>query len=177
MIYTNEEVPIDLSMRWEPLAARIIIEHDGKEIRSKDVSSHVPEVEFTWGENHVSGETTISWNASDEDGDSLFYELWYSYGEEGFDNIVTDYTKNSITIDMDNYPGAHDRYFYLYASDGISCGETYSVDFTNEFKAPTLYSEQTESSEYKITDEVYFSVDIYGESIFIANLFLLIFLW
>ena len=64
-------------------------------------------------------------------------------------------------MDFDTLPGGKEAKFYLYATDGINTSFIQSNSFAVEYKAPEVLTEQTEPMKFKITDEIYFEVDVY----------------
>jgi len=81
--------------------ARIAITHDGNTIAAREVSPSAPSVTVTTpnGGEVWSGEQTITWTASDPDGDDLFSTLFYSADGEGWSPIATDVSGTSFVWD------------------------------------------------------------------------------
>ena len=89
-----------------------------------DVSSNAPEAAFTSPSNSIlsSSQLTVTWDASDADGDALQYYLRYSpNGGERMVPIVSSLSLNSIEVDMSQLPRLipGQGFFELMVSDGL----------------------------------------------------------
>ncbi|MDR2035876.1 MAG: hypothetical protein LBP91_04300 [Coriobacteriales bacterium] len=159
----TEFAPVDITVRFPENVATIKIMKGMKVVYSMPVSANAPEVAFVGIEENqlFSGTAEISWTGSDADGDTLYYELWYCYGDDEYLSLAADITETSYLVDFDSLPGTQKGYFYLYATDGVNTAETYTNWIQVDFRPPEIITTQTEITEYRITDEIYLSVDIY----------------
>lgn len=87
----------------------------------------------------ISGKTTITWEGSDQDGDSLRYDLYYATDEKNWTPILIGSQKTSFTVDTEDLAGGPATYFKLVASDGFHANEaTLPVDLAGSMPAPLL---------------------------------------
>jgi uncharacterized protein (TIGR03437 family) len=88
------------------------------------VPPHAPQVNFTSpkaGDTWNEGTQTISWSASDQDGNPLTYALSYSVdGGNSYIPIDVDLTDTQVTLDSSSVSGSPQVYFHLMATDGVN---------------------------------------------------------
>ena len=156
-------IPVEVIARFPQNAAKIAIYSGEQEIYSRDVSNNAPTVAFTGLTDYqaLPDKLTLTWEASDADGDELFFDIWYVPSEYEFYNIASNITGNSFEVDLSVYPGTNEGYFYIFATDGVLTSEIDSPWVVVEYKAPEIYSTQDSIPEVKLTEEIYFDVDIY----------------
>ncbi len=157
----NDFAPLNATLLYPKDTTAIKIFSGTKEIYSCKVSPNAPEVEFLPLPKNMSGKQTISWKGLDADKDTISYELWYCPNEEEFVNIAANITETKYTVNLDQYPGGDNAYFYLYATDGINTSEAGSDEFAAKYKAPEIISKQDKVPEFKLTDEILFDADVY----------------
>ena len=127
---------------WQPGAARVVIRRDQAELYSAVVSSHAPQVTVVspnGGEAWLPyGERTISWTASDQDGDALHYVVQYSTdGGTTWNAIATNLAQQHYTIDAGRLAGSQTARVRVIATDGVNTGQDDSNDvFSVEGKPP-----------------------------------------
>ena len=153
---------VDLITRFPIETTHIEILKGDDVIHTTDVSRTAPTVSFTGLTDYqrLTDTVTLNWTASGER-DELFFEIWYCPSEGEFYNIATNITGRSITIDLSDYPGTNEGYFYIYATDGVRTGEDASPWVTVPFKAPEFIGDPQVVLEAKITEEIVFDIDIY----------------
>jgi len=162
----DEVIPVEIIAKFPEGTAKIVIKKEEEEIYYRTVSENAPEVAFTGMPDPItiSGQTTITWEASDADGDDLYFQLRYYRSEEDYYIIASDITETSYDIDLSDYPGTNNGYFMLLASDGIHVGyNEESPTVIVPFKEPIFTSEQTEVPQYRLTEEIYFVADVYDK--------------
>jgi hypothetical protein len=107
------------------------------------VSANAPEVTLvtpqggkTW---EADGEYTITWNASDADGDPLWFDVAFSSdGGESWQVIETRLQSTSLQVSGDQFPGTTTAQVRVYASDGLLTSQATSESFTIEEKGPAV---------------------------------------
>jgi hypothetical protein len=99
----------------------------------------VSQVELLNPPNPVTGTITLQWQASDPDGDSLHYDVYYTD-----DNGAT-YTayalgleEKSVALDTSQMGGSTQARFRVVANDGTRTAEAESATFTMAAKPPTV---------------------------------------
>ncbi|MFL6419272.1 MAG: fibronectin type III domain-containing protein [Nitrososphaeraceae archaeon] len=114
----SEAVPYVLSTK------QIVISKDGKELASRSVSAHTPQVKviFPNGGEMLKDKFTIRWQASDVDGDHLTYSLHYSTDNGDTWQTITKNIKeeSQLTINPNELPGSTKALFRVIATDGIN---------------------------------------------------------
>jgi len=156
-------VPVEVIARFPQNSARIAIYSGEQEIYSRDVSNNAPTVAFTGLTDYqaLPDRVTLTWEAHDADGDELFFDLWYVPSEHEFFNIASNITGRSFEVDLSAYPGTYGGFFYIFATDGVLTSEIDSPWVVVEYKAPEIFTTQDGIPEVKVTEEIFFDVDIY----------------
>jgi len=156
-----DSAPIDILVEFPDNTAAIAITYQGDEIYFALLSSVAPEVAFTGMYDYMALDdiVTLTWEASGEG--QLFFDLWYSPVEDAYFNLATDITGNSITVDLSEFPGTNDGFFYIYVTDGVRTSSAYSPWVTVEFAAPLIITVQEYIPEFAITDEIMLEVEVF----------------
>ncbi|MCB0183227.1 MAG: hypothetical protein KDE31_03135, partial [Caldilineaceae bacterium] len=112
-------------------------------LATQAVSTNPPvisDVALQGASNPVSGIVTLSWNASDPDGDSLTFDIFYSRDNGAtFQPVQMNATGNSTQIDTAMLGGSGSAILRVVASDGVNTAEAASAPFTMANKAPEPY--------------------------------------
>ncbi len=128
---------------WVTGTRRIAIFHGETELASRTVSAHAPQVAMVspvGGQNLSGASVTVSWTASDQDGDALGYRLAFSRDAgaswQGISRLLT---QTSAAIELNTLPGTTQGKFRVTASDGVNTAqaETSGV-FSIPFKVPEI---------------------------------------
>jgi hypothetical protein len=156
-------IPVEIIVRFNEDAGKIVIMKDDQEIYSRDVSKHAPEVSFTGLEEDqfIQDQITVTWEASDADGDELYFELWYCVSDSEYYLLASDIKEKSFNADLEGYPGGAGVYFYIYATDGVRTAEARSPVVNAKYTAPQILTEQKDIPKIKVTEEIYFPTKIY----------------
>lgn len=159
----SSAIPVRLVVRFNEQAARIAILKGDIEIYSRNVSKSPPEVKFTGLKENQSllNKTAITWDAADFDGEELYFRLWYCTGKNEYFLLASDITGRSFSADFTDYPGSKNGYFHIYATDGVRTTQVKSPVVSTPFKPPVIITEQKTIDKFKITEEIYFPVEIY----------------
>jgi hypothetical protein len=128
---------------WEQGTARIAIYKSGIELASRIVSPNPPQVTLTYpngGEMLDSNPITVSWTASDNDGDILEFTVEYSVdGGTQWQTLSSAITNTYLLIDSDFLPGTAQGRFRVVASDGVNTARDESDgNFSVPQKAPEV---------------------------------------
>lgn len=104
--------------------ARIVLKKGALELAVKVVSAHSPVVSVTYpngGETWVaSGSHTITWDASDLDGNTLTFNVFYSPDGSQWIPLGSNITDKQLTVDSSEIPGSTSASIKVMASDGIN---------------------------------------------------------
>jgi hypothetical protein len=117
MALLSEALPYNLSTK------QIVISKDGKELASRNVSTHAPQVQliFPNGGERFKDKFTIRWQGSDLDGDHLTYSLLYS-ADNGYtwQAIARNINESQLTTNVNELPGSTKALFRVVATDGVN---------------------------------------------------------
>ncbi|MFL6455054.1 MAG: hypothetical protein ACJ71L_13760 [Nitrososphaeraceae archaeon] len=117
MALLSEAVPYILSTK------QIVISKDGKELASRYISEHTPQVKviFPNGDERFKDKFTIRWQGSDVDGDRLTYSLHYS-SDNGYtwQAIAKNINESQLTTNVNELPGSTKALFRVIATDGVN---------------------------------------------------------
>ncbi|NSW90687.1 MAG: S-layer homology domain-containing protein [Firmicutes bacterium] len=158
-----DKAPFSVTLKYPQDTQFLELRYGTQTIYRKEISKNKPEVSFSpvTGRGELSGKQIIEWQGRDKDGDKLYYELWYSPSEDDWICLAKDITETAFEVDFDTLPGGKEAIFYLYATDGINTAYTESESFSVAYKAPEIMTEQKQPEVFKVTDEIYFEVDVY----------------
>ena len=156
-------IPVEIVVRFDERAAKIDIMDGSREVYSRKVSAHAPEVAFVEAGEYIDneGRRTVAWEASDADGDELYFELWYCRSDAEYYLLANEIQGRSFEADLTAYPGSESGFFHIYATDGVRAAEAKSPKFSVEYNAPTILTGQDGVPKVKITEEINFPVEIY----------------
>jgi len=159
----NARIPVNIVVGFPENAAKFVILNGSREIYTREVSRSAPKVAFTGLDDYANlpNETTITWEASDADGDELSFDLWYCMSQEEYYLLGSELTGTSLKVNLSDYPGTTGGYFYIYATDGVRTAEKNSPYINLPFKAPVILTEQKGIPKIKITEEIFFPIEIY----------------
>jgi len=121
--------------------ARLAIVKDNTEQYALNKSANTPtlSVDQPGGGNQVEGETAIDWNASDGDGDTLTYNVYYSTDKGiSWQLLALDWPSPNLTIDGSLLPGSNEAIIRVSASDGLNTSSADSPPFIVPKHAPTV---------------------------------------
>ena len=128
---------------WNPETANVEIWQGSELLYERELSTNAPEVTLlnpsggeTW---KADGETTITWNASDADGDPLWFDAAFSSdGGGSWQVIATRLQATNLQVSGDQFPGTTSALVRIYASDGLRTAQTTSGSFEIEDKGPAV---------------------------------------
>jgi hypothetical protein len=109
---------------YAPSTARIILRQGDKILASRTVSSNYPEVKLILEPKLGVGKQTISWEATDPDGDPLTFSLEYSAdGGQTWIPLNKGMTETATEIDFQALPGSDEALLRILVSDGVNTSE------------------------------------------------------
>jgi len=137
LLYFYEVLP------WNPETARVEVWQEERLVAERVVSAHAPVVELTamphaavWqaAEDHI-----IEWQARDDDGDSLWFDVAFSRdGGETWQMVATRLQETRLVLDGSLLPGTGDALIRVFASDGVLTSHATSEPFAVERRPPTV---------------------------------------
>ncbi len=118
----------------------ILLAHNDIVLETLSISVNTPEVTVIYpnGGESLSGTETLSWTATDADGEDLTYDVQYSIDEgETWKAIAIGLKQDSYDWDTTQAPGSTLALIRVSASDGVNTGRDDSdMPFTLEEKSP-----------------------------------------
>ncbi|MDX1520202.1 MAG: hypothetical protein R3264_01070 [Anaerolineae bacterium] len=131
-------LPLDVSPYFVSLAgltlkdvSKITLDHEAQTVVSLSPSATAPQVSLTFpnGGETLRGQQTLTWQASDADGDSLTFDLLYSPdGGERWLPLATGLSQTRYTLDTTALTESDNTLIRVVASDGFHT----SVDGSDE---------------------------------------------
>jgi hypothetical protein len=130
---------------WITGTHSIVILHDTTALITRTVSAHTPVITIAApnGGELLSGSSyTVTWTASDADGDPLTYLLEYSADNGATWQLLgTNITQTQATIGLSLLPGTTQGLFRVWASDGVNTSfDASDAAFSVPFKTPSITS-------------------------------------
>ena len=122
-------------------AVSLAITQGDQEFYRLEKSPNVPTVSVNQpgGGNPVEGATTLTWAASDGDGDSLIHNVYYSPdGGSTWQLLAVGWTGSELPIDASLLPGGNNALIRVTASDGLNTAHAESVPFVVPKHAPEV---------------------------------------
>lgn len=123
-------------------ARRIVLRRGVTLLAERMASDHAPSVSVVEpGAGEALGDTTtISWAASDEDGDTLYYTVLYSHDDgTSWWPLAIDLTEDSLHASTASWPGGSEARVQVLASDGFNTAIADSGVFEVTHKAPSAW--------------------------------------
>jgi uncharacterized protein (TIGR03437 family) len=154
--------PFSGAIRFPDTTARFEIVKSGAVLGAFPVSANAPTVGSVAGDlagRIVNGQRTITWTASDPDGDPLTYAVEYNgdvtkSGSE-WEPIGENLKQPSFAINFSELPGGPHAKLRVTASDGIRTGSADSSEFVVATKAPEVFVREPDwGYNYAAGDEV-----------------------
>lgn len=144
---TGEATSVDgfnLMLPYSNGVVRIVLKKADQDITVRSVTPHVPTIVVTYPNNgerwSATGTYTVSWNASDADGDSLTYNVLYSPDDINWVPVGTNITTTQLAVNAAELAGGSEAKVRVLASDGANTGVADSaVPFMVERKRPRVY--------------------------------------
>lgn len=117
----------------------IVRTSDGTVLGAQPVSPNAPTVDavaLIGAAEPITGTVTLTWNATDADGDALTYSVLYSTDAgTKWGGSTSGITQTTTSIDTAVLGGGAGR-FRVVASDGVNTGRADSIDYTIQAKPP-----------------------------------------
>jgi hypothetical protein len=134
----------NLMLPYPPGVARIVLKKGATELASRSVSAHVPVVNVlspnggeVWA---ASGTYTVTWSASDADGDPLIYRVLYSPDGTNWMPVGTTITGTQLAVNAAELAGGSGAKVRVLASDGVNTSADESdAPFTVGRKGPQAF--------------------------------------
>jgi len=126
---TVTQVPFIFRAPYISDTARIVIGEGTTDIVSRTVSAHAPGVTVVSpnGGEKIGGSTTVSWTATDQDGDDQTFAVLYSPdGGTTWEALVTGLTAQSYEWDISGLSPGNSYLVKVMATDGFNTGQDVS---------------------------------------------------
>ena len=134
-------MPFEVSLLFPANATRVVVKKGAREIASRAISPNPPVVAVSApnGGETIGASTTISWTASDADGDPLTYSVLYSPDGAKWSLLAADLISTSHAWTTASAPGSRNARIMVVANDGVhSTSDTSDGPFTVAGKAPLV---------------------------------------
>lgn len=123
-------------------AAVDILGPEGTVIGGVSANPNPPQVSITSpapGATITGPQTTVAWTASDQDGDTLYFNVQYSPDNgQTWEMVAQNITGNSIELDTSNLVAGATARIRVWATDGINTTTAESGNFTVPNRAPQV---------------------------------------
>jgi hypothetical protein len=160
----TDAAPFSHIVRYPPNAALIRLKRGDTTIKTITVSDNPPQVTLTspTGGESWDGIRTITWTASDTDGDDLTFTVLHSTNGSDWVPLASGVTGSSYTWDTTRSPGGPTSLIKVVASDGVHTSEDQSGGFFGVVKKGPLVDIQRprEGAQFTPLDKITLS----GES-------------
>jgi hypothetical protein len=121
---------------WHPETKKIVMKDKNKILSEREVSSHKPSLRILspkggeiWGPK-----ATITWKATDEDGDNLTFTVLYNTGQDNkWIPLAAGLKKQTVTINTGLVPGSKKARIRVQVTDGVNTTE---ADSSGTFVVP-----------------------------------------
>jgi len=152
---------------WNDNARRIVLLHNGQSLATREASVTAPAVTVTTpnGGETLSGTATLSWSASDADGDALKSAIDYSSDNGAtWKTLAVDVDANSYQVDTLGLVGSTQALFRVTVTDGFYSAQDQSdAVFTTPSHGPTaMISVPVSDNQMFIGDQ---SINLTGTAI------------
>ncbi len=170
-----DPAPFEGALRLPAAAAKVQIVQNGSVIYEVPVSTHAPVVTSVSpvSEQLLSGPYTVSWVASDLDGDALTATVEYNADvtdpKSEWIVLEGDLDGSSYALDFQDLPGSGTARIRVRVTDGILSGSAESAIFSVPAKPPAVFIDDPEFGlSYEIGDDVILdgdAADLYDDKI------------
>jgi hypothetical protein len=144
---TGEATGVDgfnLMLPYPSGVARIVLRKGAQQLAVRPVSAHAPTVAVlspnggeAWA---ATGTYTITWTASDADGDSLAYSVLYSPNGSDWLPVAAGITQTQVAVNAAELAGGNAARVRVLASDGVhTTADESDAPFTVARKAPQAF--------------------------------------
>jgi uncharacterized repeat protein (TIGR01451 family) len=114
-------------MPWVDGTTSVVLLRNSDVLATRTVSANAPLVQITSPSAPVSWPAgtsqTLSWNATDPDGDSLRYSVLYSKDGSEWELLADGLTTTSYSVPVDSLAGGANARFKVVATDGVNIGD------------------------------------------------------
>ncbi|MBF0468257.1 MAG: hypothetical protein HQK61_05150, partial [Desulfamplus sp.] len=145
-----EWAPFEGAMRFPEGTAAFQIIKSGNILKEVKVSANKPSIDNVSPSESmtIEGAYTITWNASDKDGDTLTYTVEYNPDITKPDSewmvLAGDLEESELSEDFSELPGGMHARIRVTATDGILAEEMESAEFVIPNKVPEVFIDDVE---------------------------------
>lgn len=153
-----------LDLGVKPTRIEIVRVAGGAVIGTRNASPNPPTVTMTApaAGSNVDRTLTVSWNASDADGDLLHHLVRYS-GDNGatWSVLGQGLTGNSLTVDLSGMPGGTQARVQVITTDGLNTAIATSAPFSVPRRAPQVFGQAEGGIFFPLNEPVVLRGDAY----------------
>ncbi len=145
-----DPAPFEAEMAFPEGTTKFQIIRDGVVVREVPVSANAPAVRNVAPQavGTLNAPLTVTWDASDADGDTLTYTV--EYNRDVSDELTSDWgilerdlTQPRFTIDFSDLPGGTHARLRITATDGIHSNDAESGEFVVPSKPPEVFIDES----------------------------------
>jgi len=134
----------NLALPYDDQTARVLLTKDGLELERREKSPNAPQVSIispNGGESWAVGDQkTIAWSANDLDGDTLYFNVFYTPDSINWVPLGINLTENMLTVNVNMMTGGNQAKIMVMVTDGMNTGSDLSNNsFIVEMKEPDAY--------------------------------------
>ena len=150
-------IPIRIIIRFPDTASKVVIYQGSSAIYTENLSANAPTVKFTClSEGQVLGDNvTLTWDASDADGDELTFQIWYYRTMGEMYLVASDVKGNSLDVDLTKFPGSGSGWFGILVTDGSRTGMDETPRVSVPYNAPDILTHIPEDKQYKADSPIH----------------------
>jgi len=152
----NTKIPVRVVVSFPEDSAKVVIYKGNQEIHVNNLSGSAPKVAFTGitAGQKLGDRVTLTWEASDADGDKLTYQIWYYRNLGDMYLVATGVTGTSLDVDLTKLPGSGEGWFGILATDGGRTGMSETPKVSIPYKAPDILNHIPDGKQYKATGPI-----------------------
>ncbi|NJM39822.1 MAG: BACON domain-containing protein [Anaerolineae bacterium] len=131
----DENGGIGLILPWQAAIAKVSLVKDTVALAARSASAHAPTLRITSPANAI----TLTWEASDTDGDTLRYAVQYSRDNGAtWRTLTANITPTQLALTSDYLPGSSQGMFRVLANDGFHTAQAQSSVIALANRAPIV---------------------------------------
>ena len=142
-----EEAPFEVGLPYPDAMVRFVIKHKDVAVAERAISANEPQIKLVTApktDEKIEGEYTFAWEASDKDGDKLWFDVEYSPDgkENSYYYLATNTTDMKWKENFALHPGGESAKVRITVSDGLLSSEAVTEPFKVPYKPPEVFIDE-----------------------------------